>query len=958
MRNLFLETIAEKNSSNKYKDFVKKNGKPTFLNEEMIIVGLQSFVPFINEACSRSSCVYDLSQIEALYSNRYDVSDDFKQNGDFDCHYCDETITFGGFYTSQELTDDVENLFHQIKAKKPSDSKAEATPGLKRSNKRKIDDNTGKKKPTIFIMKDDQSPDIPNLLMPLLQKKFNLKQSKVVVFDNSGLKDKLKTVSVPDFQTANLDAGWRFAEKVLGSLPIDYEMSTIKQMSIGQFMNQMPTFEDIQDTLALHQVPLSVQKMLLIYWRARYCQDKDKLLSLWLFEVIRRNGELPIIKSCEDIAENSKVIVDNADSTAISFVVKFDVHYIFMDYQKLNSKLIIYIFECEGNPAVDQRELARQKDVAQHYFVKINQDYFGGKLDLKSSDCESVKLKCSISFALTYFVLWKYYSVEQQALNNIDSLVKWLIMELQVIGKNEADSVDIRLSSIEEKEMSLQIKENSIDKQALPSIHLIPVESDSVSARQPSVKPQAIIRQSSSTRKLSPTAKLDRSIVKRDHVVKVITRKDSMVVANELDQSVAESKAKRMKAADADKTDGRLKKIGMDIKKFKPKAAPVFKLSKRNVIPDPAANVTTSTDEREPAAVNEVKNLLNFYFNHDKTRYKLLSSKCEAKYGSAFILQLSNKAGQVIQTSNGSRPQIDRSSSDSRFSRRPSGYIDKPHGVDQSKKVKHGHSSSMAVNYYMSKAFPSVDKQPTSANMTRTHSRSVQFKSADGSIRPTATNLDDTAALLKYRPGIEVRTSAFDRALQCLEQEQANRLLTEAKHAGRCIAMKTTFSKDLIRDTSKDIFVVDFKRALGHSAKLTSQGRSLFDCYQRVIVPISREAAGVMQYRVVVVENAGMSVTLFDPQGGDLNSNVNKQCCRSVCKFVAYEIESTTGRLIDKQQMTVSSLRPSVDTAPIESGNWSLYYAECMINHAKPQLHSTSKRDDTLARLSKRLASS
>ena len=98
-RNVFIETLCSLNSEKAYLDNVNKHGKPVKLQEELAEIGIQQFVPFMNKRFSKSCCVYDLGQLEDQYSETYDVTDNFKFDGDFICFYCEKKLVYGDFFT-------------------------------------------------------------------------------------------------------------------------------------------------------------------------------------------------------------------------------------------------------------------------------------------------------------------------------------------------------------------------------------------------------------------------------------------------------------------------------------------------------------------------------------------------------------------------------------------------------------------------------------------------------------------------------------------------------------------------------------------------------------------------------------------------------------------------------------------------------------------------------------------
>lgn len=107
----FYDFVCAKLDDKKYAKFIKKNGKPAQLPHEILAIGYTNFVPVLNTECQDANCVFDLSQVHDKYIATYDPSDAFRSEAGFNCPYCDQDIKYGNFFTSAQLSDDIELLF-------------------------------------------------------------------------------------------------------------------------------------------------------------------------------------------------------------------------------------------------------------------------------------------------------------------------------------------------------------------------------------------------------------------------------------------------------------------------------------------------------------------------------------------------------------------------------------------------------------------------------------------------------------------------------------------------------------------------------------------------------------------------------------------------------------------------------------------------------------------------------
>lgn len=114
IKDSFLETFAGLISEDKYSHFVARCGPIDDIPDEIRVVGQREAVPFINSGCRTSYCVYDISTLHELYSQEFDLTDDFRSDEHFTCFYCDEKISYKNFSTCESLVQAVDQFFGRL----------------------------------------------------------------------------------------------------------------------------------------------------------------------------------------------------------------------------------------------------------------------------------------------------------------------------------------------------------------------------------------------------------------------------------------------------------------------------------------------------------------------------------------------------------------------------------------------------------------------------------------------------------------------------------------------------------------------------------------------------------------------------------------------------------------------------------------------------------------------------
>lgn len=970
MHNSLLEALAQRTSEDRYKMFVRKYGKPTYINEEMVAIGLQNFVAFFNEKCRQNNCIYDLSQIESIYSNRYDLSDDFMAKAEFECHYCDEKIRFGGFYTSQQLTDDVEAVFHELLAKKVAKLKETSSVNPSSPLLRRIDSKKKTKKMTVLNFSKDESKDIPNLILPFISTQLNINASQMLIFDSSDIKAKLSALKVPHLNNLENERAVKFKEEIKESTESDYKLAKLDELGLGNFLSQVPSFGDYKEALSLESMPLSVQKLLLVYWRIRFCKDKNRLLSFWMFDVVRKNGEIPRIVHCEHLSLNNKVVVNNIDFPYIYIAFKFDVHYLILEYSKLGGSLTFLNFlgpDIKTHP--EPKEVDRLSNLAFYYFEKIDHDMFQSQLSVSSKTTQNVKLTCSPTLALSFIVLSKFYCMENNILEKVDILVSWILMELNVLKRTSlpATSLD-KIDFIKDKELSNDLDDSTLRKE--PSKRLIASKDVSIiindaSRTESRRSSKAILDHNNyylavpAPRSPSPksinNSKLEFSNSRDQSQVKIesfshISPVRSLVMDEKNQDNQIESPTQSKSPFKIQKKHKRPSIIE--------RSEPVLKLSKNNILPDPATQDTEAEGANKTpnkGHIEEVKKLLQFYFNHDKLRYKVLSQKCSNQYGDSFIANLGMKMADL--TSNEKRfdnqkgpYKILKFSDEAKFKKEYTDPLRRNNGESTPglKPMK---------NYSIRRRVESFDGTPRnriiSENVTRNNSQAEKLKRSESTHNPLKLLKKDKINNINVSPGKEIRETNFNKALEYLEQSN---LKLQAGFKGgpaeKCFIFKTDFFRDLVTDMDQEVYSINHKKVRHYTSEASEGVKSVFDLYQRVVVPVCHERNGLVEYRLIIVENNGREVGLFDPQGLGYSVQPNKNYVKSVIKYIVKEVELRTKVLADRNEIKSLNLPSPQDSRETESGNWCLFYLNNILQGKSPTSFSPKEEEGFVSKLS------
>ena len=983
MSNEFLEAMSERSSEARYKEFVKKNGKPKYLTEELAVVGLLNFVPFFNTRCTRGSCVYDLSQIEHLYGAKYDMSDDFKEQGDFDCHYCDENIRFGDFFTAQALTDNLEELFHKIKPSKknPGSSKNLDSP---KPIRRGAENGSMPIKTILNLLPSLESKQsVGKLMANFLSGKNMTKRVTAQIQDVATLKLRLMKFEVPDFRVKVAAKAESFCQDIIRSKAAQFKIRPREEFIIGELLEAMPSFEELQDFLALRRRPERVLSLLLAYWRARLCKERGKLLSLWMFAVPQTGRQ---IKRCDGLLLDTRVIYANPDSTYLNLVFIEQEDYLLVEFCKTSGELTyVHFLPSKANALQDHRDLDRVSETAFDHFEKANADLFEGKLIVTSRRSEIVRSECHGNYCIWRFVLDKYFGCDASTLAQVDSITKHVVMELGLLLRTGVKP-ELNLSIIDsEKGGILQSKEgplispanssgsqnfkfNQIGSRAqIRSTKLVVSQlgnQGQASKAKIALKTQSGLdakmiaggqKTIKSRKELSETLAVD----EERRVVHV--KKPSISRTLQLEDSVTNFKPDSLLRPTPSSPERAVPKINelsqlFTAAKNPPKKPPIFRVSKDNMIRDASKSLENSEAKQEAkdSQLQDIKRLLNFYFSHDRSRYKYLAAKCQNSFGASFLNKIN--IGQSIAAI--SKPETARGKSLPRveahhasFARQASTdssvHLPRVEGDTTERSVGNKKTGALVARWYMGKNLPLID-HGSSRMLKKDISDSLRgsFDKENRGLNSIAVTARNSArSLIIFEGDKEVRETDFNRILRIMEQNHLKDILSlKASAAQKSFLFKTEFFDKLVEGGNEQL-VIRHKRVQSFTTAYSGPGHTIFDCFKKIIVPVYLEFEGVASYVVFIIEERGLKLQVFDPVASEVRGRSVKNFGKALAKYVCKEMELRTSQPFDKKAIALVDLPAPRDSVEA-SGVWALYCISKALEGSVPKTFSSSEKED------------
>lgn len=958
MQNSFLEAMSERNNEAKYKEFVKHHGKATFLTEEMVTVGLQHFVPFINSKCARSICIYDLSQLESFYSNKYDTSDDFQANGDIDCHYCDENIKFGDFFTSQALTDDVEDLFHKLQDKPRSPFRRDTgSPSIPRKAKEEspkkgtlLENGILLKKTTLGTLpKLETKNDIGLLMGTFLAGKLQQKKKLTSqITDVSALKLKLMKFDVSDFRKSSFAKANSYALEVCRSLASQYKVKQILEFFLGEFVESMPTVEELQQILSGNQSNVNCEGLLLAYWKTRFCRERGKLLSFWIYKLDKRVLSSPRFLKWDGLTLDPKVITANPDSPYVNFLFSVEDQLLLVALNKPQGELVYTHLQSKS---AKRQDVAAKSEAAFSCFDQLNKDVFKGQLTYSTKTINTIEMPCSPAYAFSFFILSRFFQLDDKLLSETDAIVKQVIMDLGVLIRGIKPELNLSIFDSDRNKI-----DSSNGATLISPTYTNTNRSKDIKSTRLLVPAIQVHRQDSGPKKKS---EIERKIVSVQNIAhqqkkgtnpgvvksknKVVhVKAPSLTNSLTLEDSIGLSKDHIVENSLPEEPKASSQK---PIFLSKPKPSPVFRLSKNNKIPDGSKSVDDQETKPKDSQLEDIKKLLNFYFAHDRTRYKHLVNKCQQSFDPVFLEKIKIRRPSVAKSGESSVDNIPKSIQTTNKEKSLASNEHLETRESPSKPVKTGHKkvASLEGAFYLPKG-SSLPKLESSASNSIARKNSFFKKSMEKD--RVIESLPDSARgsqreIQKVEMGKEVRESVFNATLKNIEQKQIKKLFSISRPPSqKSFVFKTDFFGLLVDIPSQGLGTIKHKAVQHFTLMYTGKGHMVFDCHRCVLVPIKLDKDGCAHYMVASIEDKGKFIRVFDPVALPKSDDA-KRCGQLLTKYISKEVELRTGSPFDKKEI-VTVVEDSPKDSLTESGHWSLFFAGMILEGKKPTI---SKKD-------------
>lgn len=627
MTDPFLEALQTFCSEEAYAKIKKKIGKPDHLPEDFLDLPFENFVPFVNKQCKTSWCVYDLSQLHEQYGQTFDLSDEFKAQAAFQCHYCDTKIQYGDFVTAEKLNDFVESLYKKQMRKREEFLKKSKKKGLlsgllkkkgsskkdKKSVQINLDPSSSDRPPSILKTskppgppslnslsdKADRTPNgsssIKSKSKPSRRASRNLNQRISLILTWKDTKANLANRDLPNLSDFDPKEARMLVEKFLSTSPENIKIRRQTEVGIGSLVEEMPSYSEYVELFKYQTVPRKLHLILLAFWKARLCKDKNKLMSAWRYELMKPAGVIPYYQCAERIVQDRNIVLHNADYSSIVFLLGVDENNYILEYKKSTSKLkFINITGSQEKERTKDEIKVLQKTIEQHFDL-VNSTIFDSEFETSKVGRDDISYSCEASFFAHRYLIEKFLNLKGTPCEFIYELCCWIIFKLKLFKEidPENDSPSPRHSV---NKFKFSHRKSSFSIQKLPS-----------SLQSPSLKMKNRI----------PKGSIKTVDVKRG------SNKENLLLKSAFPARLSEI------------GDGRAKSGSIRKSKFGPIKADSRGSSPSKSVLSPKKSIQVNKfvlqedDKDHLRKYDNIKKLLWFYYNQDKSRYEILLGKCK-----------------------------------------------------------------------------------------------------------------------------------------------------------------------------------------------------------------------------------------------------------------------------------------------------------------------------------------
>ena len=905
------------NESSLYTRQVEKYGKPSSLQEKIIQVGYQNCEPFMNTSCRSNNCVYDISELEELYQQKYGNRDTVSSKDLLDCRICNFTIKFSEFYSSEQLVDDIEDLF-------------------------------------LNILGDGQYGDLPSGSLRVLDQEEPINQKETSLFEKIPIREisqilnqsdemvatlkmkisLIKTPSIDEFTPQKIE---KIIDLISKTSENQLKIKIKEKFCFGDELDSPLTTTELKNFIQNSKSSLNIHKILLNYWRVRLCKDKGLLMSAWMYEMDKH-----ISGYSSD--NQDRMIMKNNDYPFIIFIIIQDSKPFIFEYDKQTNALKLINIISNREPDMHKRTDIKS---AFELFDRFNETIMDGEVSYSHKSKELYQVSCKDS-SLIYipYIIDKFFTSHSIPFDkNLDDIGKWIIYTF------------IRDDDISH---GIMTKKNSKEINGF-SEKIIDIENGIIVGKicqnegdHESKTPVGLSRLG-----ISPINKLQK--LEGD----VQTRKRNLVIADssmelsEFEKIFGEAEegfdmkgkagntiAKKKESPKIDESPGEKespnKKSPFRIMRKlqeKPKESKVgFLFSEPVKQPTPVQDGKKSED---------IKQLLNFYYIHDKERFRHLSSKFEETQGKVNVFAVKEEYKNSPDSRKSPILVKDKLSSPSDLNimnARPSTKADslsKSQNLPliSNKFTPKGESSKISIEFesHLTQKMRTSEISPLMQLNPKKPKRRESIMKEQG--------IEKLNENCRVSFGSKVPPQIFESAMRSMER----RLLGE-REAGKSDTntgwhlFGLSFFANLIEDIRDESYTIRYNRIehMTDTHRMALYG-TIFTAYDLVVIPMHEEIDGVDYYRVIIVENKSRRIVLLDPatkhkQGSkhmnrsssNADTAVSNKFTNAIFDYVRKETKHRTGVPVDAHDysMHVESLYDEYQGVKEMSSVLCLHYIE------------------------------
>ena len=888
------------NEESLYQQLVKQKGAATRLEEEIVEVGRNKCVPFVNTGCKRANCVYDLSTVEEQYAEKFDVTEVFRPAASFDCYYCDAKIYFRDFLSCQALLENTDKLFQSPSLNEtPNPHLADASEiktGSQEELKSPLGPRHNERKIKILL---NASPSTSAGAPDSARLQLGLRKSQT--------KSELSKKKIPSVKEFDLVQAKIFREKVSGSEGESlYRGVKQEEYCFADEHQPIPDFRDIKKYLQNCSESPVLHLALLNFWRARLCQDRGLLMNLGIYEAKEASHGSLGCQPLDRFSAEIGLVFDHSSFAKTSVLIFHNKEFFLFEYDASESKLYLVLERSPNSTATQPVTLQKKLDLAKTFIGALDLGVFGGRLkNLALFPLITKQVTPKQGCWIYPHILARYFPELQEP---IAELTDWLILKL------------------------LLVTVPSKPRQMIPE----------------RVFMETIIElEASSGQQKSDTTGADGSRKKIDSFpVSPINRfGDSMKIPHQKivhEDSLDEEEFRKMFGeeegrASSHRDPKRVLKNGKELRsnlKEDPKASPAgqpkksaFKIvriatetppQKQADQDDPLPGINSNRKDYE---LEDLKRLLLFYYSNDKDRFKILSKKCEASHGAGFLAKLGIRE---IDSAEQKRTSIE--SKPGRGSLMLSPALG-PSGLAQST-FSGSRTTKSQVLPPLRKGSGSTAELPKATNSQHNSPQMPAIHRAD---HPDKKKHREAFAIDLKNQKTALPQASFDRVARLMEASHLKDI-EEDRHELKSswFLFSLTFFSDLVEDFSSNPLTIRYGKVEHHTAthKLFKFG-TIFNSYDSVVVPLCEEIKGVDLFRVIVIENKLQQVIIYDPSSNRYASHSVK-FAKAVLDYIKKENKFRTGITLDMQQFSIRDESPvnQASFPPTSSGFVCLYLIE------------------------------